>query len=115
VASNAAGDAIHWLWLSDESNPNLTNLFSGVHIPVDSNVWSAAPYNEEEQIVLEVWRVAQGLPLKTNIVAAWSQLNGFQSTIISKWERRTDLTGLFIEGGTQEVTKTSLLFSIIFN
>jgi len=99
------GDAIHWIWLVDKSDDNnLNELFQNADLPVDSNVWWV-DQTENDFLVEEIWKVAANLPLKTAVFAVFDPQMGWIDSSVVKWERRSDLTGLFIRGGSVEVGK----------
>ncbi len=95
-------DEVIWLYNGDASDER----FGRARILLDSNFWSVA-VSEDKVILSEVYRRAEeeSFGLRSCSIGIWTPQDGLQLSLMEKWERRRDLTGIVLRTATQPVSK----------
>jgi hypothetical protein len=82
---------------------SLEELFTGIHVPFDSEFLIAYPEVDSVITVTEVYRISSDLPLETYHFGNWTSYGGLTWPNDGFYQRRNNLQGIKLKTGYIEV------------
>lgn len=82
-----------------------TAFIGTANLGLNSGVWLVTPHENGESKLYEVYHVAEGYPIRHNLLGGWKGRGQLEMTQTAKPLRRRDLEGTTIRAGVLEASR----------